>query len=428
MKFIVPNISIQQNGKLLPCIVIFLMLIFTGRDIGGMGINPYLTTLLICCGAIMLPYSYLVSYAAFMLPLSCGIQSFSWIAILGCLLYRGKKVSTATIIMFFIVFLMELIGILQYDSNNMIVKNIVFYFVSFFLVIYLTMNNNENVDNNRNIRYFIYGTSFLFAMIFGRNILTLGIDEIFAGALRYSMDDKSLKDAYVFFTNANNLGLYSSVCFATLLLGAKRLEMPTICYIVSMILIICGGAFSLSRTWLITSVLSLIFFLFFSPKNKTYISVVIVCGILALVAFNMALLDPLYEMFNERLSGDDIKTGAGRTDLFAAYNTFFFTHPQYWLTGTGSVHYLGVCNQQNSMHNMLQQIYVCYGLIGAITFFTFFFNIYKSNKKYVKLFMQYLPLIIYLIFSQTVQIVNPIYCIYPLVLTVFCMQMYKNES
>lgn len=423
-----PNISIQQNGKLLPCIVIFLMLIFTGRDIGGMGINPYLTTLLICCGAIMLPYSYLVSYAAFMLPLSCGIQSFSWIAILGCLLYRGKKVSTVTIIMFFIVFLMELIGMLQYDGTNIIIKNIIFYFIQFFLVLYLIMNENSDINYSRNIRYFLYGTAFVFAMIFGRTIMEKGIDEILSGALRYSIDDKSLKDAYVFFTNANNLGLYSSVCLATLLFGAKRLNMPIVCYMIVLIFVICGGAFSLSRTWLITSAFSLVVFLFLAPKNKAYISVLVICAIIALVAFNMALLDPLYEMFNERLSGDDIKTGAGRTDLFELYNSFFFAHPQYWLTGTGAVHYVDVCKQPLSMHNMFQQIYVCYGFIGVVTFLMFFIKIFRHNKKYVQHTIQYLPLIIYLIFSQTVQIVNPIYCIYPLVLTVFCMQMYKNES
>lgn len=423
------NKSIQQNGRLLPCIVIFLMLIFTARDIVGVGIDPYITTLLICGGAIILPYSQLISYTAFMLPLSCGIQSFSWIIILACLLYRGRKISSSTIFMFFIVLMMELIGLIQYDGTNVIVKNVIFYFVSFFLVMYLTMNNsNINIDNQCNIRYFIYGTAFLFMMIFGRNILTHGIDQILSGALRYSLDDKNLKDAYVFFTNANNLGLYSSVCFATLLFGAKRLRMSTACYIVSIILIISGGAFTLSRTWLITSVISLILFFFLSPKNKTYISVLIICGIVALVAFNLSLLDPLYEMFYERLTGntDDIKTGAGRTDMLKMYNLFFSLHPQYWLTGTGAVYYLDVCNQPNSIHNMLQQIYICYGFLGTLTFFIFFVNIYRNNKKYVQQTIQYLPFIIYLIFSQTVQIINPIYCIFPLVLAVYCMQLYKR--
>lgn len=417
----------EKHGWLLPCAVFLLMIIFTGRDIGGSEINPYLTTFIIGGIALILPYSQLVSYASFMLPLSCGIQSFAWIFIAGGLLLRGKKVAPAAMIMFAIVVMLELFGQLQYDGTDVVVKNILFYFVSFFLVMYLTLNENTNVDTARNIRYFIYGTTFLFVMIFGRVIMEEGFDEVLEGALRYSMDDKELAEDYVFFTNANNLGMYSSVCFAALLLGAKRLEMPVFLYILVLILILCGGAFSLSRTWLATSIVALLLFLFFSPKNNMFLSIAIVGAILALIALNVSLLDPLYEMFGERLADDDIDDGAGRTNLFGLYHSFFADNPRYWLTGTGAVYYLQVCNMPNSIHNMFQQIYVCYGLVGTVTFITYFVNIFRKNKKYVRQFIQYLPIIIYLIFAQTLQIVHPIYCMYPLVLAVYCLQLYKSE-
>lgn len=417
----------EKYSWLLPCAVFLVMLMFTGRDIGGSAISPYLTTALISAVALILPYSQLVAYVSFMLPLSCGIQSAFWVVVAACLLFRGKKVSAPTIIMFIIALLLELFGQIQFEGTDIIIKNIFFYFVSFFLVMYLTMNENKNVDRARNIRYFIYGTAFLFVMIFGRVIMEEGIDEVLAGALRYSMDDKELAEDYVFFTNANNLGLYSSVCFATLLLGAKRLRMPSILYILAILLIVCGGAFSLSRTWLATSVVSLVLFLFFSPKNRVFLSVAIVCGIIALLAFNATMLEPLYEMFEERLIDDDISDAAGRTDLFALYHAFFAENPRYWLTGTGAVYYLQVCNMPNSIHNMFQQIYVCYGLVGLSAFVTYFVRIVKDNKKYIQQYIQYLPFVIYLIFAQTLQFVNPIYCMYPLVLVVYCLQLYKSE-
>ena len=417
----------EKYSWLLPCAVILLMMMFTGRDIGGSAISPYLTTALISGVALILPYSQLVAYVSFMLPLSCGIQSFFWIVVVACLLFRGKKIAAPAIIMFGIVVLLELFGQIQYEGTGTIVKNIFFYFVSFFLVMYLTTNENENVDRARNIRYFIYGTAFLFVMIFGRVIMEEGIEEVMAGALRYSMDDKELAEDYVFFTNANNLGLYSSVCFATLLFGAKRLKMPSLLYVIAILLIICGGAFSLSRTWLATSIVSLILFLILSPKNRIFLSVVVVCGVIALLAFNATMLEPLYEMFEERLTDDDVSGGAGRTDLFAMYHAFFADNPRYWLTGTGAMNYLQVCNMPNSIHNMLQQIYVCYGFVGLVAFITYFVKIFKNNKRYVQQFLQYLPIIIYLIFAQTVQIVSPIYCMYPLVMAVYCLQLYKSE-
>lgn len=417
----------ERHSWLLPCAVLLLMLMFTGRDIGGSGISPLLTTALISVVALILPYSQLVAYVSFMLPLSCGIQSIFWVVVAACLLFRGKKVSALAITMFVIAVLLELLGQIQFDGTDVIVKNILFYFVSFFIVMYLTLNENKDVDCTRNIRYFIYGTAFLFVMIFGRVIMEEGIEEVLAGALRYSMDDKELAEDYVFFTNANNLGLYSSVCFATLLLGAKRLKMPSILYILAILLVICGGALSLSRTWLATTIVSLVLFLFFSPKNRVFLSVAIVCGIVALLAFNATMLEPLYEMFEERLTDDDISDGAGRTSLFALYHAFFAENPRYWLTGTGAVYYLQVCKMPNSIHNMFQQIYVCYGLVGVGAFITYFVNLFKKNKKYIQEYIQYLPFIIYLIFAQTIQIINPIYCMYPLILAVYCLQLYKSE-
>lgn len=417
----------EKHSWMLPCAVFLLMFIFTNRDIGGSEINPYLITFIIGGIAMVLPYSQLVSYASFMLPLSCGIQSFAWIFIAGSLLLRGKKVSSVTMIMFAIVVMLELLGQLQYDGTDVIVKNIFFYFISFFLVMYLTLNENEEIDYRRNIRYFIYGSTFLFVMIFGRVIMEEGIDEVLEGALRYSMDDKELAEDYVFFTNANNLGLYSSVCFATLLLGAKRLKMPVFLYILVLVLVLCGGAFSLSRTWLFTSIAALLLFIFLSPKNNVFLSIAVVGGILALIALNMSVLDPLYEMFGERLADDDIDDGAGRTDLFGLYHSFFADNPRYWLTGTGALYYQQVCHLPNSVHNMFQQIYLCYGLVGTVTFVTYFVNIFRKNKKYVQQFIQYLPIIIYLIFAQTLQIVHPIYCMYPLILAVYCLKIHKAE-
>ena len=76
----------EKYSWLLPCAVILLMMMFTGRDIGGSAISPYLTTALISAVALILPYSQLVAYVSFMLPLSCGIQSAFWVVVAACLL------------------------------------------------------------------------------------------------------------------------------------------------------------------------------------------------------------------------------------------------------------------------------------------------------------------------------------------------------
>jgi hypothetical protein len=263
-------------------------------------------------------------------------------------------------------------------------------------------------------------------MIFGRVLLESGAEELLSGALRYSMDGKELANDYVFFTNANNLGLYSATCFAGLLMGRKRLDMPMVVYVIVLVLVILGGALSFSRTWLLMTTASIVLYLILSPKNKAFFAVIAILVIALAFLLNSVLFEPIYEVFEMRLTSEDISDGAGRTDMFSLYHNFFVSHPEYWLTGTGSVYYLKVCAQPNSIHNMIQQIYVCYGIIGIGTFLSYFMLLLKRSRRYVSNLVQYLPFVIYIIFVQTLQFVNPIFCMYPLAMVIACQYLNKQ--
>ena len=406
----------------------FLMVLFAIRDIGGIAINPYLLTMIMSGIAIMLPYQQLVSYVFFMLPLSCGIQSFVWVVILGCLLLRRKKVPIKSIVLAMIFVLLELLDQAHHPAFDTIAKNTIFYFVSLFIVFISTIDYDTNTDHAQNVRYFIYGTAFLFIMIFGRVILDSGLDELLTGALRYKMDTKDLANDYVFFTNANNIGLYSATCVACLLIGIKHIQISKMLYVILFIIIVAGGALSFSRTWLLMSALSVVLFLALSPKNKKFVSALLFIVIAAVIVMNTTVFDPIYEVFETRLTSEDISDGAGRTDLFKLYHNFFSEHPEYWVTGTGAVYYLKVCAQPNSIHNMLQQIYIAYGLIGICVFMYYFVEILLRCKRFVWSMVQYIPFIVYIIFAQTLQFVNPIFCMYPLALVVACfyLKQYNN--
>ena len=415
-------------AKNFPYIIFGLMAVFAMRDLGGYAINPLMITALTSIIAIILPYSTLLSYAAFMLPLSCGIQSITWVVILGCLLFKSEKIPVTAIIVYAIIAILELIGLIQFESNAIIFKNVVFYLVSLFVIMYLVNDNNSGVDAKANSRYFIYGTAFLFVMIYGRLMMEESVVDIMEGMLRYDMEDIEKSGDYVFFTNANNIGLYSSVCFAALVMGNKRLNMPIWSYVISIVIIAAGGMLSFSRTWLLLAALTLVFFVLFSSKNMGYVLFTVVIMVSIFLLINSEFFDSIYETFETRLTDDDVEDGAGRTDLFRSYNEFFSLNPKYWLTGTGAVYYGQICQQPLSIHNSIQQLYICYGAVGFVTFLVFFVNIFRNNKKYIRHIIQYLPIVIYLIFAQTLQIVNPIYCMYPLVLAVYCLQIYKHSS
>lgn len=416
-----------KSSNWLSWIILFLMIIFTVRDIVTININPYLITLLLCGISFCLSYKDLVAFSCFLLPLSCGIQSFIWVFIIGCLLIRARRISLETVLLFLLFVSLELFDQARALIVSNEIKNTIFYLVSLFLVLFLVNNDKtRELDYSKNIRYFLYGTSFLLVVLFSRIIIQHGILEVLSGAIRYQLEDTSTSGDYVFYTNANNLGLYATVCISTLLfLGKDNLRLSNIMYIILLIVTVAGGMLTFSRTWFILTCLALLIYIFLANKNKTFAIVLFTLLIFITLACTTDYFKMIVDLFQERLTADDVRDGAGRMDLFSLYNSFFIQNPQYWLTGTGAVNYQSICQQPLSMHNMIQQTYVCYGFLGCAGVFLLFYSIFRNNKS-VRSIMFYGPIVFYLIFVQTVQFFSPIFCMYPLVLCVNCLKVNKN--
>ena len=121
----------------------------------------------------------------------------------------------------------------------------------------------------------------------------------------------------------------------------------------------------------------------------------------------------IYNSFLGRFEEDNFATAGGRTDLFKEYNDFMAQNPRYWLAGTGVVHYKEICNCSNSIHNGIQQIYVCHGIIGVLLFSFVIVGFYKKYHK-AKL-IQYLPFIAVFIFDQSIQFLHPHFLMFPFI-------------
>lgn len=416
-----------KSERFLSFSIMLLMLIFVVRDIFSIGINPYLITFILSSIACVLSYRDLIAYSCFLLPLSCGVQSFIWIVIVCCIIYKKRIIPNQTLILFLFFVVLEL-----FDQSRTIIvepqiKNTIFYFTALFVVLYLVFDDTQAMNPSKNIRYFLYGSAFLLTVLFIRIILQYGMDEILTGAIRYKLDDTTISGDYVFFTNANNLGLYSAVCFTILLyIGKEKLNLSSSLYILLLSLILMGGMLTFSRTWLILTTLFLFLYFIVAKKNKSFLFMLFVFIIFSILAFSSNYFSSIMEIFEARLNGDDLRDGAGRTDLLSSYNQFFVQHPKYWLTGTGAVYYQSICQQPNSMHNMIQQIYVCYGFLGLAGVGVLFYSIFKKKITFVKHIQNYAPIICFLIFLQTVQFFNPIFCMYPLVVCTFCLKIHKT--
>jgi len=416
-----------KSERILVWSILFLMLIFIVRDILGVNINPYAITLLLSLIACSLSYKDLIAYSCFLLPLSCGIQSFIWVVVAGCIIYRKGKISNRALSLFLLFVILEIIDqsrTIIYDIN---IKNTLFYFTSLFLVLYLVHDEYSNADYAKNVRYFIYGSCFLLFALFTRIILHFGIEEVLTGVLRYKLDDITLSGDYVFFTNANNLGLYSATCFSILLyLGQINLKISRFLYVVLITVVVIGGMLTFSRTWLLLSLGALLMYLLVRKKNAYFLLLLLIIAVVFTFALSSDYFMSIVEVFETRMTADDIKDGAGRIDLFSLYNDFFKNHSEYWITGTGAMYYLQICQQPNSIHNMIQQTYICYGVLGLIGVGLLFSGILSKNRIYITTMLQYAPLVCYVLFIQTVQFFNPIFCMYPLVACVYCLKVKQD--
>lgn len=122
------------------------------------------------------------------------------------------------------------------------------------------------------------------------------------------------------------------------------------------------------------------------------------------VLFNM------YDTFLGRMEDSNMATAGGRTVLFELYNKAWLKDISYVVFGAGVVSYWETLNVYNAIHNGLQQIWVCLGVIGFLTYvMRVYIYLYRC---YVKNIILYLPFFMTLLIDQSIQFLAP----YPLVL------------
>ena len=80
------------------------------------------------------------------------------------------------------------------------------------------------------------------------------------------------------------------------------------------------------------------------------------------------------------------------------------------------------------MHNMLEQIIVCYGIMGACIYFFIMIKSVMVAKRNKTSFESWIPLIGVLLYTQTSQFVNPSVLMLPYVVAVACIRIKINNE
>lgn len=405
-------------NKLLHISVLSVMAILCMRDILGMGVGGVAIVGAITLFMVLLPYTQLVYLLFFILPLTCGIPGYVMLISIVLLVIKSKHITAAQIIPAFLIAVMEIIHVSLYDFSADL-RGVLSYLSFIAVFFFLLFESDRTVMRQMCIKYFCFGAVFTLAVIYTDLILENGFAEVVAGNLRsgFAMgieEVEEMKNRLVL--NANSIAYYSIVSLACLLLGRRKLQLGFWSYVSMLVIAIAGGILSFSRTWLfLAAVVFVLFILANKPSNKFILGAAIAAIVGLVIVSDSAFFAPIVENMTSRIGNDDIATAGGRLTIFNRYNDFWLSEMKYVLFGTGAVYYKEVAGQSMSIHNGLQQIYVCYGLCGILLYIGVIVG-FLRRFKHVKLSLLFcLPFIACFLFDQSIQFLNPYYLMLPFI-------------
>ena len=369
--------SIKKDNSIVLLVSVLLMTAaLFARDLYGMQIGKTYFIALSLLPAIVMNYQSLVYYVFFLFSLTSGLPGnyIFPLLILALLIKKPKSLSRNGMICFAIVVFMELVHFVTY-SFHVSWSSTVGYLSDLFLLFYFVTLKDDSVEVKKCILYFCVGLAvFLFAIFYITQIngsFEMLLEE--NGRIGYSKSISGAEEGTMMLnSNPNGLGYFSIVGISSIMVLYFRKYVNFWIMALLTILYVFVGALGVSRAFLLCLIGMVLMFFLFAGKNQgrysfTRYALLFVFVIAAsLFLYNTSFL---YNAYTVRMTNETMDTLGGRTNAFAAYNSYLFNHPLSLIFGTGAVHYGDVISEIDvSVHNGLQQIIVSYGLIGFVFF------------------------------------------------------------
>lgn len=398
------------------------------RDIGGVQINKFLFFAIIVIYAAIADYQHVMMLTAFVLPLTNGLPgNYILPALCVLLVAKGAKrihIPSFAWVAFSLIIVSEFFHIMMISSSPDI-PGFVGYCSSIFLLLLICSADLNASDNWKNALWFSLGSVIMLSIIMMNFSFMLQTDIQSFDVRIGDTNDYSGYGGMSLRTNANNIGLYSiaAITISFVLWYYKKISV----WLLALISVpsFIAGVNSFSRTWVLCLVLFLLLFLLFRRGKSFAPLIILIVSVAGVYFFFVEFSSSALDVFTGRFSGDN--TAGGRTTLFTEYNNWMFENEWSLLVGVGAQPYKEITNLSNSTHNAVQQILLAYGIPGLILFIYLF---YRSIKKWYvpKEHMVYMPLIVVFFFLQSLQFLNPAYCMYPFIASFFVLKMLKQDS
>lgn len=421
---------LRNDYKLVLCLVAISLLLII-RDIIGVNISDFLLTGICALSMIVLKYEKMVYYIFFLFPIMCGVPGYIITIAYLLLVLKGPKLKSKQIVPLIIVALLEVVN--ESFNNTEGLYTGMLSFLSFTAIFFYFLDERENLFSVRkSLMYYGLGTTLTFIVIYCNMFIEYGLDAILTGMLRSGalgvVDNDVTKMQGHLAMNANTIA-YLSVSVVTIfsVMLSKYIcgHRTKLLYITIIIVSLVAGLLSFSRTYIgVIFIFAIMFISLTKGRRKIVIIEVLTLLSIVVVVFCSDILLNMYDTFLGRMEDSNMDTAGGRTVLFQLYNKAWLGDISYIIFGAGVVSYWKTLHVYNAIHNGLQQIWVCLGIIGFLTYIvrisTYLYRCYIKKNVII-----YLPFFATLLIDQSIQFLAP----YPLVLILLAtLQMPKMAT
>lgn len=375
----------------------------------------------------------IIEMLCFFFPLSPLISSvtYIWLIVLAIMVVKSGliiKKSRSLIILFFVV--LELVAHYLYgisDTNRM-----GGYLLCMAVMIYLIYEDDPCIDYENCLILYSWG-AFSLCAFYLENAMAHSpsgwMAMMAAGSLRIGGVVHSAFEGMTIDINANTLAylaLTGTVTSIVLFRNKAILnDLHRILFIFQMIFVTVIGALTVSRSWLLVIAICAILLYMSQKKTKNtmlkYLLIILLIILSGAVIFSQGN-NFIVNAFVKRFTNGEMKTGAGRTEIFEQYMTLFWADDRFIWLGTGVTDYREVINMWQSMHMGLQQILICLGVPGAIVFLISVIKPVAFAIKERLSLLYWIPFVAIVLFTQTIQFLNPWLIMLPYVIGVYTLK------
>lgn len=422
------NISEKSfSNKVLYFLSIIIIILLIQRDLQEININKFIFLAITSIGICFLNKGDLVTFTAFLLPLSNGLPG-NYIFLIICTAYIVKsnyKINLIALILLIIVLISEFRHI--NDTSLYYFIEVISYSIRIFFIINIVGDDNICINWVKPLKYFIYSTMSMGFIILVNTFQSIDFDMFVTLGHRLGSVELINYSDLILNNNANNIAYYCSIAVASTLLLILTKNINSFVGMIILLLTVIIGFFTISRTYILVITFTIIYSIFCSLKiNKNSIRSIflLIIMLIASVCIVMYVFPDIVDIFKGRFSSADIY--GGRDSIIDMYLTFMYNNIYYFLFGTGVFDMMSITGYEHLPHSGLLQIFVAYGVVGmVVTLICFIYFLRKGGKVKV---IYYMTLFIIILFTQSIQFLAPYELMMPIIVAYCSIKIGTNNK